>query len=135
MTATDRFEWFAELPPRRHVTPPQYADRELIRQFAAALKARPRVWAKWPSEIAISTARAYQVSIEKATMPAFRAGGFAAATRNAVLYVRYVGAVGDPATPFTCEACGGTGDSTGSDWCEECGGTGLMAEPLIGGGP
>lgn len=85
------FEFVDELPPKVRRTRGQQSDRDLIAEFAAALRARPGVWAKWPADISVASSPTYRKRIQEGVFPAFRNGVFAAAERNGLLYVRYVG--------------------------------------------
>lgn len=78
------FEFVDHLPPQN---PPRGADATLRDQFVAALKARPGVWAKWPSVESTSFAS----NIRRGMIRHFRGGEFEAETRNGSVYVRYVG--------------------------------------------
>ncbi|WP_280474805.1 hypothetical protein [Nocardia asiatica] len=79
------FEFVDELPPRL------YRNRDdVMDQFAAALRERVGVWAKWPQE-AFALNASYSTSIRKGLLKPFRGGGFEAVIRNGVLYARYTG--------------------------------------------
>lgn len=86
-----RFRFVEELPAPSRTAQSEYTDRALIDQFAAALRSRVGVWAEWPDAITRTTAHSYQAAIRKATLRAFRNGGYEAAVRGGALFVRYVG--------------------------------------------
>ncbi|MFG1794241.1 hypothetical protein [Nocardia sp. NPDC049149] len=81
-----RVEFVDQLPPKR----PGRGSDAFMEEFAAALRRRPGVWAKWPTPIQASTAGGYTTKILKGVFPAFPSG-FDATSRNGQLYVRYVG--------------------------------------------
>lgn len=63
--------------------------------LGAALRGRPLAWAKYPrprkSKSALSHSAWLINSADPRAPRAFRSGGFEAAVRDGVLYVRYVG--------------------------------------------
>lgn len=85
---TCEFEFVDELPPRDERRPK--AD---MHGFTDALRARPGEWAKWPADLLSASVTGYASGIRKGMVATFR-GGFDAAARNGVLYVRYLGEVG-----------------------------------------
>lgn len=81
------YEFVETLPPlaaHRNANP-------AIGEFAAALRTRPGVWARWPYPIQPPTVGSYTTKINTGQMPAFRDRQFQAVSRAGVLYVRYVG--------------------------------------------
>lgn len=86
-----KFEFIDELPPRE--TRPNNLRRDsgaVMDEFAAALRQRPGVWAKWPTQISAGVAGCYTANIRQGRMRAF-GDGFDAVSRNGVLYVQYIG--------------------------------------------
>lgn len=81
------FEFVDELPPKEV----RRSDGFLMDKFAAAVRARPGVWAKWPLDLGPSSPGMYVTGINTGRLKAFRNGGFDAQSRNGVLYVRYIG--------------------------------------------
>lgn len=74
--------------------PPVAAHRNsnpAIPKFAAALRTRPDVWARWPYSIRPGTVGSYTTKINTGQMPAFRDWRFQARAHAGVLYVRYLG--------------------------------------------
>lgn len=83
------FEFVDELPPKliRNTPRDHLTALVLLEDFAAALKARPGVWAVWPLPDQIRPT----TDIKHGRPKAFRGGRFDAERRNGVLYVRYQG--------------------------------------------
>lgn len=77
-----------ELPSRQPSgggAPAKYMD------FAEALRGNPGKWAEFPKQGTPRENSVAGIHIRKGNLAAFRCGGFEAANRNSVLYVRYVG--------------------------------------------
>lgn len=80
-------EFVDNLPPEKR----QESGRAEYRLFAAALRERPGVWAKWPLPIKDTTARGYASQIRSGMIAAFRGGQYDAVYREGTLFVRYLG--------------------------------------------
>jgi hypothetical protein len=83
------FEFMDELPMKRSNKSPD----PLIVEFAKALKAHLKQWAKFPKALSKSSAQSYASAINHAIPPApvaLRDGSFEATCRAGVLYVRAI---------------------------------------------
>lgn len=84
-----RVEFVDELPPISTHGRGRPISPHLL-EFAAALREHPGAWAKYPSELTISSARVTAHEIKTGAAPAFREGTYEATTRGSALYVRAV---------------------------------------------
>lgn len=84
-----KFEFIDELPGTESHT--GRAASSLLIEFAAALKANPGVWAKYPIPVKMTYSVGWRINTQTDCAVAFRGDpGFEAATRKRVLYVRWV---------------------------------------------
>lgn len=84
-----RVEFVKELPPTTRVGAWDAQRRQQLVDFAAALKKRPGVWAKYPIPGTATSSRARASRINHGKVAAF-AVGFRAVSRSGVTYVQYV---------------------------------------------
>lgn len=78
------FLFLEELPPKAS----RSACSDLIYEFAAALRARPGVWGRWPQEISATAGGNITTKIRNGTLKPFEEGRFEAVSRNGAFYVR-----------------------------------------------
>ncbi|MFR9767095.1 hypothetical protein [Nocardia sp. SC052] len=78
------FEFFHKLP-----APPK--PRSVLAEFAEALRDRPRVWGKWPVELAPGSARVVPSRVNSGKYRTLPSDRFHAVSRGGVVYVRYIG--------------------------------------------
>lgn len=79
------FEFVDELPAKEV----RHRPEGLLEEFAAALKAQPGRWAKWPIELA--NVNGQTSDIKNGYLKPFRGASFDARSRNGTLYVRCLG--------------------------------------------
>jgi hypothetical protein len=77
------FEFVDELPPV------PFTRRAVLDEFAAALRDRPGVWAKWPTSLTPASARTTNAAIRRGKYKHLPAHEFEATVRAGVLYARF----------------------------------------------
>lgn len=94
-----QYRFVNDLPPaaRRGRKSSRNQKRGVHERFANALRAKPGIWAKFPSKLKLTTRYSYVTYINSGRLPAFAEPGFEAAVRGGELHVRWVPTENDTA--------------------------------------
>lgn len=83
-------EFLDELPVTARKGGGRKTDKVLV-EFADLLKSNPGKWAKYPKDLSKKSAGTAASTINNRKAASFRDGKYEAATRDGVVYVKYVG--------------------------------------------